>query len=162
MGNLLEFADKYGKTLAKHVGTIAYNGKLDELIQDLMALDFMPDMEATNFVCVPFAEDAAVLASRFGKLNIIVLGELVQPTKGVTLDNLNIAPFFNMQPNSHVLLFFNDSIESELTTRALKERFPHIQFELVDYGVSAVKPINTDEYTQYKIFKKYNLIQIKK
>jgi len=155
----MEFADKYGKTLAKHIGTIAYSGKLDELIKDLMELDFMADITAANFVCVPFPEDAAVLSSRFGKLNIIVLGELVQPSKGITLDNLNISPFFEMAPGTHVLLFFNDSLESELTQRALKERFPHIIFEMVDYGVSAVKPINTDEYTQYKVFKKYGLIQ---
>jgi len=57
------------------------------------------------------------------------------------------------------LVIFNDSPESSITINMLRERFPNKVFIEVTYGLSAVNPFKTDEYTQRRILRAYMIEQ---
>jgi len=93
------------------------------------------------------------LHTKHDHLNIIVLGGLVTPYKGVTLDMLNIEEIEKLE--GEFLVIFNDSPESSITINMLRERYPNKIFTEVTYGLSAVNPFKTDEYTQRRILRDY-------
>ncbi len=148
-----EFSQKYGKSLAKKVLELAYAGALDEFIEDLSNLNFKAKEDAGKYVLVPTASDASELHTKHDHLNIVVLGGLVTPYKGVTLDMLNIEEIEKLE--GEFLVIFNDSPESSITISMLRERYPNKIFTEVPYGLSAVNPFKTDEYTQRRILRNY-------
>ena len=152
-----EFSQKYGKSLAKRVLELAYAGALDEFIEDLSNLNFKAKEDAGKYVLVPTASDASELHTKHDHLNIIVLGGLVTPYKGVTLDMLNVEEIEKL--DGEFLVIFNDSPESSITINMLRERFPNKVFIEVTYGLSAVNPFKTDEYTQRRILRAYMIEQ---
>ena len=148
-----EFAQKYGKSLSKKVLELAYAGALDEFIEDLRNLSFKAREDAGKYVLVPTVSDAAELHTKHDHLNIVVLGGLVTPYKGVTLDMLNIEEIEKLE--GEFLVIFNDSPESSITINMLRERYTNKIFTEVTYGLSAVNPFKTDEYTQRRILRNY-------
>jgi len=152
-----EFSQKYGKSLAKRVLELAYTGALDEFIEDLRNLSFKAREEAGKYVLVPTVSDAAELHTKHDHLNIVVLGGLVTPYKAVTLDMLNIEEIEKLE--GEFLIIFNDSPESSITISMLRERYPNKIFTEVTYGLSAVNPFKTDEYTQRRILRAYMIEQ---
>ena len=140
-----EFQEKWSKSHFKLAAKLVANGHAREFAEDLLALPplFNPDNKYT--ILVRDANTAAKLIGRVPDNFNILATSYISAVEDISPEDLKVSELENY--TGTCLFMYEDTPEAEVTKSYIKQRFPHIQFLDIRYGISAKDPASTDDYT---------------
>lgn len=144
-----EFEEKWGKAAFKIAAKLVASEQVEEFIEDLESLPALFDKSNKTTLLVRDSNTAAKLVSRIPPGINILPTQYISAVEEISADKLNVGPLADY--DGTCIFMYEDTPEAQVTKEYIMARFPNLCYKDIQYGVSAKKPADTDDYTLSKV-----------